>query len=168
MTCMWKKSYCSLRLALAAELSRVSDRLADRIPEFTGTRRQTADAAVAFLGIARRDVDEHHLDAGMPCDLAELPLAPGVGELDLDRLEAHLRRRLEALGKLDLLEQHADVGAEAGHRPGPRNRCSAADLPKRTRNKDGDRPEQLRNQWTKIYDPVALCRQHHNGNRQRA
>src|SRR5205809_3303183 len=100
----------------AAELSRVFDCLADGISEFTDTGRQTADAAFAFLGIARRDIDEHHLDPGVLCDLREPALLPGVGKLDLDRLEAGLSRRLEALGKLQLLEQHADVGAEAGHR----------------------------------------------------
>src|SRR5258707_3517145 len=36
---------------LAAELSRVFDRLADGIAEFADTGRQTAEAAVAFLGI---------------------------------------------------------------------------------------------------------------------
>jgi len=107
-------------------------------------------------------------DAGALRDFAELPLAPAVGKLDLDRPEACPSRRLEALGKLDLLEQHADVGAEAEHRPKPRNSCSVTDLTKRARNKNGDRLEQFRNQWTKIYDPVALCRQHYNGNRQRA
>src|SRR5882762_4270218 len=105
---------------LATELLRVFDRFADRIPEFADTGRQTADAAVAFLGIARGNVDENHLDSDVPRDSRELPLVPSVGKLDLDRLEARLSRRLEALGKLELLEQHADVGAEPWHGSEPR------------------------------------------------
>src|SRR5258706_12174378 len=101
---------------LAAELARVFDRLADGISKFADPGRQTADAAVAFLGIARGNVDENHLDSDVPRDSRELPLVPSVGKLDLDRLESRLSRRLEALGKLELLEQHADVGAEARHR----------------------------------------------------
>src|SRR5882672_2007958 len=101
---------------LATKLRSVFDCLAHGIPEFADTGRQTAYTAVAFLGIARGNVDENHLDSDVPRDSRELPLVPSVGKLDLDRLESRLRRRLEALGKLDLLEQHADVGAEARHR----------------------------------------------------
>jgi hypothetical protein len=40
----------------------------------------------------------------VPGDLGQLSLAPAVGKLDFDCLEAHLRRGLEALGELDLPE----------------------------------------------------------------
>ena len=105
---------------LAAERLGILDCLRDTLAEFSNAPGQAADAAIAFLGIARRDIDEHYLDPGMLRDLREPALVPGVGELDLDRLEAGLSRRLEALGKFELLEQHADVGAEAGHRLEPR------------------------------------------------
>src|SRR5207249_7039911 len=110
---------------LATERLRVLDCLRDAVTEFRDARRQTSDAAVAFLGIARRDIDEHHLDAGVLRDLREPALLPGVGKLDFDRLEAGVRRRLEALGKLELLEQHADVGAKPRHGSGPRRKPQA-------------------------------------------
>ena len=86
--------------------------------EFRGSGRQAGDAAIAFPGIAGWNVDEHDFDAGQLRDPRKPVLVPRIGKLDLDRLEARPGRGIEALGKLDFLEQHADVGAEPRHGPG--------------------------------------------------
>ncbi len=110
----------------AAGRLRILDGAVHAFAEFVRALRLAGDAAVALGRVARRQVVQHHFDAGGLCALRDLlRAAERIRELVFDVTEAGFRGGGEALGKRQLREQQREVGGDFRHRVSiARNACS--------------------------------------------
>ena len=79
--------------------------------------RQPGPPTLAGRPVARRQVDQHHLDARRPRPAGHgRGRTLGVGKMDLDALETGARRGGKARGERQFGEHHRQVGGKARHR----------------------------------------------------
>ena len=112
--------------ARTAERMRVAQAGHDARRELVLAPRQRRETAIAGGEIARRRVDQHHLEVVLlhpRDDLLDLEL---VAERKLHGTKARLRRFAEALQERHLVEHERQVGAEARHTARKRSRRDAS------------------------------------------
>ena len=105
----WLQSCHAMQL-LAIERQRVVDRLSDVVLKLPVACRVARHATVARLPIARRHVEQHHLELVAMNLLLQQAFVKGVREQEFDTLETGLGRGIEAVGKIDLVKHHGKIG----------------------------------------------------------
>ena len=93
----------------------ILDRLADAVLKFADAIGQAGDAALALGPIAGGQVMQHLREPIRRGSSASVLLGVGIGEQVFDAVEACVLRRLETVEKVDLVEQHRQIGVEFRH-----------------------------------------------------
>ena len=93
----------------------VGDRLLDTLPELRLAAGQTRGPGLARRQVAGRDVDQHDLDAGGPRPRRHGLGRVVVGELQVDRAEAQVGRRREAVEEGMFRQHEAGVDRKTWH-----------------------------------------------------
>jgi hypothetical protein len=99
----------------AAEGGGVVDRPADPVLELADPIGVAGDAALAGRPIARRQVVQHLAEAALRQLLRELVLLVIVRKEVLHGAEPGAGGGRKAVEEIDLVEQHGEIGGEAGH-----------------------------------------------------
>ena len=100
----------------AVERLRVAEPRRDRRGELVLASGHAREPAVARAHVARRRVEQRDLEPVLRDALGDVARLPLVGERELDRAEAGLRRLAEALEERHLGEQVGQIGGEPRHR----------------------------------------------------
>ncbi len=100
---------------LAAKRGGILDRLAHSVLELADALRQHGDAALSRSPVACRQVVKH-VNELMPFKrFDELPLRIRIRKQVLDALEASARGGSKPIQKIDLVEEHREIGRELWH-----------------------------------------------------
>ena len=93
----------------------IANRLGHRGPKLLLAARQTGQAALTGLPVARRQIEQHlrQLVCIEPC--AQFFRGIGIGEEIFDPAKTAVGRSREAIEKIMLGEQHAEIGGQSGH-----------------------------------------------------